>query len=89
MQVRSGNVCMELKAGHLAQGVNAGVGAARALGQRGFAGDPAQGGLQFALDGRLSRLNLPAAEVGAVVGQGQLPGLREARVGLVLSQVSA
>ena len=67
------------KARHLPQRMNAGVGAARALGERGFAGDPAQGRLQFALDCWLPGLHLPAAEIGAVIGQGQLPGLWSGR----------
>ena len=63
------------KARHLGQCVDSGVGAAGALRQRRLAGDAAQRGLQFALDGRQAGLHLPALEVGAVVGQGQLPGL--------------
>ena len=56
--------------------MDAGVGATGTLGQRSLAGDTAQSGLQLALDGGLSGLNLPAAELRAVVGQGQLPGLQ-------------
>ena len=55
--------------------MNAGVGAAGALRQRRFAGDALQGSLQLALDCR-SGLHLPAVEVGAIVGKGELPGLR-------------
>ena len=43
-----------------------------------FAGDAAEGGLEFSLDGGFAGLNLPAAEVGAVIGQGQLPVLWQA-----------
>ena len=64
----------ERKTGDLGQCVNAGIGAAGALGQGSFAGDAAECRLQFALNGRLAGLDLPAAEVGAVVGQSQLPG---------------
>ena len=64
------------KAGHLGEGVDAGVGAAGTLGEGRFAGDAAQGGLQLALDGGFTGLNLPAPELGAVVGQGELPGLQ-------------
>ena len=66
--------CLQGKAGHLRQGMHAGVGAAGALGKRRFARDAAEGGLQFSLDGGLAGLNLPAAVIGAVVGEGELPG---------------
>ena len=66
---------MEKEAGDLAEGVDAGVGASGALRERGFAGDAADGGLEFALDGALAGLDLPAAEIGAVVGEGELPVL--------------
>ena len=62
-----------------AERVHAGVGASRALGQRRFSGDPAQSRLQLALNGELARLHLPAAELRAVVGQGQLPVLELGR----------
>ncbi len=78
MQVFRGDVGLQLEAGNLPEGVDAGIGAAGALGQRGFAGDAAEGGLQLALDGWFSGLNLPAAVIGAVVGKGELPGLRAA-----------
>src|SRR5580698_750222 len=76
LQIFRGNVGGEFEAGYLAEGVDAGIGAAGALGQWGFAGDAAEGGLQFSLDGGLTGLDLPAAEVGAVVGEGQLPGMK-------------
>ncbi len=60
---------------HLAERMNAGIGAPRALGQGRFPANPPQRRLQFSLDGSFSRLHLPAAEIRAVVGQGQLPGL--------------
>ena len=43
------------KTGDLGESVHAGVGAAGTLGQRGFADDAAEGGLQFALDSVLAR----------------------------------
>ena len=73
LQVFRREWALEDKARDLAQGVDAGIGAARALGQGRFAGDPAQRRLQFALYGRFARLNLPAAKLGPVVGQGEFP----------------
>ena len=61
---------------HLGEGMDTGVGAPGALGQGRFAGDPAQGVLQLALNGGFIGLNLPAPEICAIVGQGELPGLR-------------
>ena len=72
-----------VEAGHLGQGVDSGIGAAGALGQRRFAGDAAESGLQFALDGGLAGLHLPALEASAIVGEGYFPSL-ERRCGLVL-----
>lgn len=76
------DVGLEFKAGDLGQGVNAGVGAARALRERGFTGDAAEGGLEFTLDCELAGLDLPAAEVSAVVGEGELEGLRNGLDGI-------
>ena len=56
---------------YLARGVNSGVGAARSCGADGFAHKDLQGPCQFALDGTVLRLNLPAREVGAVVFEEQ------------------
>src|ERR1035437_5579902 len=61
----------EGEACHLREGMNAGVGATGAWGERRFAGDPAESCLQLSLDGALSGLNLPAAVIGAVVGEGE------------------
>ncbi len=67
---------LQAKARHLTQRMNPGIGAAGALGQRSFAGHAPQRRLQFALDCGFARLHLPAAEICAVIGQSQLPGLR-------------
>ena len=57
----------------LAEGVNAGVGAAGALGEDGLAGDVEEGVGERSLDGREAGLNLPAVVGRAVVGEGELP----------------
>ena len=66
---------MEKEAGDLAEGVDAGVGASGALREDGFPGDVADGFGESALDGWERRLDLPAVEGGAVVGEGELPVL--------------
>lgn len=63
--------------------MDAGIGSARALGQRRFSRDAAESGLEFSLDGWKAGLDLPTLKIGAVVGEGELPGL-EAGVGLGL-----
>ena len=63
------------EAGDLGKRVHAGVGAAGALGQRRLADDAPESRLQFALDGGFAGLDLPAVEVGAVVGESQFPRL--------------
>jgi hypothetical protein len=52
----------------LTEGVDAGVGAARAMHDNSFLGDFASGGVNFTLDSREPGLELPAVEVGAIVG---------------------
>ena len=42
-------------------------------GQGGFADNPAEHGLQFALDGLYAGLDLPTVEISPVVGNGQSP----------------
>ncbi len=74
VQVFRRNGRLQSETGHLGQRMDAGVGASRALGQGRFAGDMAKRRLQLALDGTFAGLHLPAVEIGAVVGQGQLPG---------------
>src|ERR1700677_452923 len=54
----------------LREGMDAGVGAAGALRQRGFACNAAERCLKLALDGSNAGLHLPALEVGSIVGQG-------------------
>jgi len=69
-------MCLENEARHLGKGVDAGVCAPRPLGERRFSGDATEGCLEFSLDGGVPRLNLPAAKIGAVIGEGEHPGLR-------------
>ena len=75
MQVFRRNGRRQREAGHLAEGMDSGVGASRALGQ----GDSPVIRPSAACNSpwmvRFARLHLPAAEIRAVVGQGQLPGL--------------
>ena len=68
---RDGGV--EGKADDLAEGVDAGVGASGALREDGFPGDVADGFGESALDGWERRLDLPAVEGGAVVGEDEFP----------------
>ena len=72
-QVGGRDVGGEGEAGNLAEGVDAGVGAAGALGEDVLVEDGAQGGGESSLDGREAGLDLPAVEAGAVVGQLELP----------------
>ena len=55
------------------EGVDAGVGAAGALGEDGFAGDAMDGVGERALDGGEVGLDLPAVVGGSVVGEDELP----------------
>ena len=57
----------------VAEGVEAGVGAAGALGEDGFAGDAVEGLGEGSLHGGEAWLDLPAVEGGAVVAEGELP----------------
>ena len=63
------------EAGHLAEGVDAGVGPSGAVDGDLFPGHPEQGLLQDALDGAVAGLALPAAEVRAVVAEDDAIGL--------------
>lgn len=65
----------------LGESVDAGVGAAGTLRERGFSRDAAESCLELALDGGQAGLHLPALKGGAVVGQSELPVL-EAGIGL-------
>jgi len=60
----------------LRESVDAGVGAAGALRQWRFSRDAAENRLKLTLDGWKPGLDLPALEVGSVVGEGELPGLK-------------
>lgn len=57
--------------------MNSGVGTSGTLGKWSLTGNAAEGRLQFALDGGFPRLYLPAAEICAVIGQGQFPVLED------------
>jgi hypothetical protein len=63
----------EGEGGDLGEGVDAGVGAARALGENGFAGDAVEGLDECALNSGESGLDLPAVVGGSVVGECDLP----------------
>ena len=67
---------MKVEAGHLAEGMYAGIGASGTLGQGCLTGHPPERGLQFSLDGGPAGLDLPSAEIASVVGKGSLPVLR-------------
>ncbi len=60
---------VEGEGGDLGEGVDAGVGAAGALGEDGFSGDVVDGVGEGALDGGEIGLDLPAVEGGSVVGE--------------------
>lgn len=75
LQVPRRNRSPQGKAGDLRQSVDTRVGPARPLWQWSFPRDAAERRLQLSLDGWFAGLNLPAAEIRAVIGQGQLPGL--------------
>ena len=69
---RRDRVDIGAKARHLARGVNAGVRAAGGEHADGVTVHALEPGFQHALDGPAAALNLPALEVGAVVGEGEL-----------------
>ena len=54
------------------RGVDAGVGATGSVDSEIFAGEFAEDVNESALNGGLAGLDLPAAEVGAVIGEGEL-----------------
>lgn len=72
-QVRRRDERSELEGCDLSAGMDAGVGASAALRENMFVGDACDGGGDLALNGRLSRLDLPAVEISAVVGERELP----------------
>ncbi len=63
-----------LKGCDLRKGVNAGVGAPRALGEKLLSGKALDDGGQGALDGGLAGLNLPAVKGRAVIGEREFEG---------------
>ena len=73
MQVGGGDGGGKREAGDLGEGVDAGVGAAGALGKDALADGAVDGVGEQALDGGEVGLDLPSAEGGAVVGESELP----------------
>ena len=73
MEVSGGNRGFEAEGGDLRECVDAGVGAAGALGKTVFAGDMGDAAGERALDGGEAGLDLPAVKCGAVVGESDLP----------------
>jgi len=73
MKIRGGDGDGEGEGGDLRESVDAGVGAARALGENGFAGDAVDGPGECALDGGEIGLDLPTVVWGPVVGEDELP----------------
>ena len=73
MEVGGGDGDGEGEGGDLGEGVDAGVGAAGALREDGFAGDAVDGLGESALDGGEVGLDLPTVVGGSVVGEDELP----------------
>jgi hypothetical protein len=73
MEVCRGDWDGDGEGGDLGEGVDAGVGAARALGENGFAGDALDGLREGALNGGEIGLDLPTVVGGSVVGQDEFP----------------
>ena len=73
MKIGCGDRDSEGEGGYLREGVDSGVGAARALGENGFAGDAVDGLGEGALNGGEIGLNLPSVVRGSVVGEDELP----------------
>ena len=73
-KVRGGDVGGEVEACNLGKRVDSRVGASGALGKNDFAGEVLDGLGEGALDGGQVRLDLPAMEGGAIVGEGEFPG---------------
>jgi hypothetical protein len=53
--------------------VDSGVGASAALREDALAGDALDGVGQFSLDSAVAGLDLPAVEIGSVIGESELP----------------
>jgi hypothetical protein len=73
MEVGGGDGSSEREGGHLGEGVDAGVGAAGALGEDVLSGDVADRVGERALDGRQLGLNLPAVVGASIVAESYLP----------------
>ena len=73
VQVGCGDVCVQGKAGNLTESVDAGIGAAGALGQDALAYGAMNGIGEQTLDGGQIGLNLPAMVRGSIVCEGELP----------------
>ncbi len=73
MKVGGGDGYGEREGGDLGEGVDAGVGAARALRQDGLSGDVVDCLSESALDGGEIGLDLPTVVWGPVVGEDELP----------------
>ncbi len=71
-EVFGGDVGVEREGGDLGEGVDPGVGAARALREDGLSGEMVDCGGECALDGGVVGLHLPAVVEGAVVAEGEL-----------------
>ena len=77
-----GEIVRSIEVGHLAEGVDAGIGAARAVNTDGFLGDGGDGFLNAFLNGVGIGLDLPAAEGCAVIGNGEFEVHGGSAVGL-------
>ena len=73
MEIGGGDGYGEGEGGDLCEGVDAGVGASRALGKNGFSSDAMDGFCEGALDSGEIGLDLPTVEWGSVVGEDELP----------------
>ena len=72
MEIGGGDGYGEGEGGDLCEGVDAGVGTARALGKNGFTGDAMNGLGEGALDGGDIGLDLPTVVRGSVVAEDEL-----------------
>src|SRR5450432_2837263 len=72
MEVARGQGRLSAEAADLPQGMDSGVGAPGAVEHDVFLGQLAQHADNFALNGRLAGLDLPAVKISAVVGDGEL-----------------
>ena len=73
MEVGAGDGIGEGDGGYLSESMDSRVGAARPLGQGGFAGDVVNGAGECALNGGEIGLDLPAVVGGSIVSESELP----------------